>query len=40
MMNGRWIAEEICAVSDDGNDRSLGGSELGAKRGARPPTQT
>jgi hypothetical protein len=40
MVDGGWITEEIGAIADDGNDLSLGGRELGAKRGARPPTQT
>jgi hypothetical protein len=40
MVDGGWIAEEIGAIAEDGNDRSLGGRELGPKCGARPPTQT
>src|SRR6476661_7944851 len=40
MVDGGWITEEIGAITDDGNDRSLGSRELGAERGARPPTQT
>ena len=36
MVDGGWITEEIGAIADDGNDRSLGSRELGAKRGARP----
>src|SRR5204863_10187508 len=39
MVDGRWIAEEIGAISDDRDDRSIGSSELGAKCGARSPPQ-
>src|SRR5262245_31983641 len=40
MVDGGWITEEIGAVAEDGNDRSLGSCEFGTKRRARPPTQT
>ena len=39
MVDGDWVAEEIGAIADDGDDRSLGSRELGAKRGARAPAQ-
>src|SRR5262245_38675906 len=40
MVDGGWITEEIGAVADHRDHRSLGGRELGPKCGTRPPTQT